>query len=460
MRDGLPANDVEAISQDSYGRMWFGTSDGLSVFDGKSFTNYTTADGLPHNFVSQIVPDARRSGTMWMIAGGAVCTYDGHRFKSYPLPVDIVHAIYADNSGTTWCGTNRGVFTIVDESIEQFHGEMLNKDVLGFAEGGQDIMWIAVDTALIHFTKHSNQFTYIDINKIPDEMKQSDILPRVRGEFRSMKVDADGTLWLTNSYSYLFQIVGTHIARERPLFHNTFIYDLSHNQVSSYGYDGISTIHKGDISAAPVVTTTVNNGLQENSVRSAYVDYEGNSWIGGRDLGVAKLSAGSVLKFPIGEVWAVHNVQFAAADQNDHIWFIAHDTLAEFWRDRHERWIQKQHNFSRAKHLFFRGARDYNYYAGVYADHENKLWLASLKGPAQVECFQIIHDTSAAWDQPSTLKLLKRFRLDDDFTDNLAVCFLVSRGGIFWISLWHKGIMRLNPNTSPMEYRVFGEADG
>ena len=40
MDDGLAANRVYSILQDSCGFMWFGTDDGLSRFDGIAFKNY------------------------------------------------------------------------------------------------------------------------------------------------------------------------------------------------------------------------------------------------------------------------------------------------------------------------------------------------------------------------------------------------------------------------------------
>ena len=44
--DGLAHNVVGAIFQDSKGYLWFGTAEGLSRFDGYSFTNYGRNEGL------------------------------------------------------------------------------------------------------------------------------------------------------------------------------------------------------------------------------------------------------------------------------------------------------------------------------------------------------------------------------------------------------------------------------
>jgi len=52
--DGLVANPVRCIYQDSKGFIWIGTYEGLSRYDGYKFTNYSTANGLSHNLINSI----------------------------------------------------------------------------------------------------------------------------------------------------------------------------------------------------------------------------------------------------------------------------------------------------------------------------------------------------------------------------------------------------------------------
>lgn len=52
--DGMVANPVRCIYQDSKGFIWIGTYDGLSRYDGYKFTNYTNTNGLSHNFINSI----------------------------------------------------------------------------------------------------------------------------------------------------------------------------------------------------------------------------------------------------------------------------------------------------------------------------------------------------------------------------------------------------------------------
>lgn len=44
MADGLPSDHISRIVQDARGFLWFCTTEGLSRFDGATFTNYTPGD--------------------------------------------------------------------------------------------------------------------------------------------------------------------------------------------------------------------------------------------------------------------------------------------------------------------------------------------------------------------------------------------------------------------------------
>ena len=53
--DGLPAVELLAILEDRQGHLWFGTAGGASQYDGQSFVNFSTEDGLAHNQVNSIL---------------------------------------------------------------------------------------------------------------------------------------------------------------------------------------------------------------------------------------------------------------------------------------------------------------------------------------------------------------------------------------------------------------------
>src|ERR1051326_2071539 len=68
--DGLVRNWVLRIRQDSRGRLWFCTVEGLSLFDGERFANYGTSQGLPNRLVSDIFGARARVGEVPHQGGG------------------------------------------------------------------------------------------------------------------------------------------------------------------------------------------------------------------------------------------------------------------------------------------------------------------------------------------------------------------------------------------------------
>lgn len=100
--DGLADDSVRFLYQSSDGRLWVGTQNGLSVFDGHVFRNYTTAQGLSDNFIGRMCED--RDGNLWVSAySGGVMRLALSGMVSYTeadgLGRRLIHAIYEDETG-------------------------------------------------------------------------------------------------------------------------------------------------------------------------------------------------------------------------------------------------------------------------------------------------------------------------------------------------------------------------
>ena len=64
MKDGLPGNFILALELDRSGRLWIGTNDGLSRFDGKTFQNFSAINGLKSKFIFSI--EAAFDYSLWL----------------------------------------------------------------------------------------------------------------------------------------------------------------------------------------------------------------------------------------------------------------------------------------------------------------------------------------------------------------------------------------------------------
>jgi serine phosphatase RsbU (regulator of sigma subunit) len=111
--DGLSDNDISCLFEDSRGRIWIGTKQkGVSVFDGKKFTNYNRANGLLYNSVSSIGEDAAHN--IWLgTEGGGAFMFNGRTFTNYTvkdgLVSDYITLVKVDRKKNIWLGTNKGL---------------------------------------------------------------------------------------------------------------------------------------------------------------------------------------------------------------------------------------------------------------------------------------------------------------------------------------------------------------
>jgi ligand-binding sensor domain-containing protein len=79
--EGLVNNFVQAIAQDSKGKIWFGTRGGVSVFDGSVWTSIKMEDGLVSNNVLSIAVD--KNNVVWLGTDNGVMSYNNGEFVSY-----------------------------------------------------------------------------------------------------------------------------------------------------------------------------------------------------------------------------------------------------------------------------------------------------------------------------------------------------------------------------------------
>jgi ligand-binding sensor domain-containing protein len=76
------AGGVNSLEQDKVGNLWFATqSGGLTFYDGKSFINFTEKDGVSSNSGWSIIEDKR--GNLWFLTKNGLSRYDGKTFSNF-----------------------------------------------------------------------------------------------------------------------------------------------------------------------------------------------------------------------------------------------------------------------------------------------------------------------------------------------------------------------------------------
>lgn len=164
VEDGLAANSATSFIQDKQGYMWFATRNGLSRYDGITFTTFlhdpTDPTTLAGNYVEKVYED--KAGNLWV--GTFCCGLD--RFDreteqfihyrhdpsdSFSLSHDIVTTILEDSQGILWVGTTGGGLNQFNRKKKNFKHyrhdaadklSLSNDNVRAIYEEKQGTLWI------------------------------------------------------------------------------------------------------------------------------------------------------------------------------------------------------------------------------------------------------------------------------------------------------------------------------
>ena len=109
--DGLPDDFVRSLFVDSNGALWIGTRRGLTRFDKGQFTTFSKLDGLGSNLIGVILQD-HRDGALWIGTLDGLTRYSHGKFENFTtengLSSNIVTALYQGPQGTLWIATKGG----------------------------------------------------------------------------------------------------------------------------------------------------------------------------------------------------------------------------------------------------------------------------------------------------------------------------------------------------------------
>lgn len=141
---GTKSEVVHCELLDKDGNLWFSINgEGAYRFDGKSFTNFTTKDGLCNNNVGAIIQD--KAGNILLGTNKGICKYDGIAFTKYPVPDTLsITCMLEDKNGNFWFGTSqKGVYCYNGKTLEHFLNS--NKHEYNLGSNNQFILDILQD---------------------------------------------------------------------------------------------------------------------------------------------------------------------------------------------------------------------------------------------------------------------------------------------------------------------------
>lgn len=91
-------NDVNTIVEDKTGKFWFGTQKDASVYDGKTFATISDKDGKALTNIRSMIKD--KKGNIWLGGNDGLWCYNGSTFINFTS--NVVGYIYEDKNGNIW----------------------------------------------------------------------------------------------------------------------------------------------------------------------------------------------------------------------------------------------------------------------------------------------------------------------------------------------------------------------
>ncbi len=185
----MPGDDIFCIYEDKSENVWFATYNGVSCYNGKSFTNYTTVQGLVTNTVWSITED--KMGSIYFgTQGGGVSKLSSDK-KTMTTFTDTVtrgnvHKVFVDSKGNIWFSIDYGGVTVYDgntfKNCKEKQGFVDSLGATCIFEDKNNNIWIGGDGISRYDGKSFMNFTTNE--GLPDE------------NIYDIVEDKNGTLWL------------------------------------------------------------------------------------------------------------------------------------------------------------------------------------------------------------------------------------------------------------------------
>ncbi|MDD4515912.1 hybrid sensor histidine kinase/response regulator transcription factor [Massilibacteroides sp.] len=279
MKDGLAQLSVMTIYQDELGRMWFGTEEGLSMYDGNTTISYKPTNSLkelpygisPGNAIESITGD--KNGNMYFVS-------DNSALFRYDLKTEKFNRLISQNIKTVLCHDQQVWFAMNDSiciwkgktNTYDFKLRIENANIYKLFIDTEKRLWIATRGGLYcHYAGETKIF-------VPNE------------DIYDLFEDSNKNLWVATRENGMFRLKPDGSIK-KFMHEPTNPNSLSSSHIRSFAEDEKGNIWIGTFLGLNVYnpqTKTFNvysrdvipGSLAHSSVFSTYKDKQGSLWIG------------------------------------------------------------------------------------------------------------------------------------------------------------------------------------
>jgi ligand-binding sensor domain-containing protein/AraC-like DNA-binding protein len=448
IKNGLPANTVQDISQTPDGYLWLATTNGLVRFDGLRFTVFNTKNTpeITNNHITRLYVD--REGILWFGAYyGDLAHIKNGKFKKFYLARNIggiiIKSIYQDIHGKLWVGTfGQGLFFLEKDKIIQYKspGELsINKSIASLYEDSKGNLWTGTLDGLyllrngmlekkklkiinqsfnvfsIFEDCESNLWIGTNLGLIQIKENKHFLLSKkdgLRNDYiTAILEDVHRNIWVGTSSGII------RLKKRKPDFFNiedffedsviACIFEDRENSIwiGTYG-SGLKRLREGLFT-----TYTSKEGLQNDYITCVFEDKKRNIWIG-TAVGLNRISKGVVKVPSIKDVGINRLVNCICESHNGSIWVGTNGYGLFSIED------------GKIKNLKEKDGLVNNNISALCIDSRNNLWIGTNSGLSSYKNGKFSTYTAKDGLMSTTI-----FNIYEDKNMNL---WLGTLGGIYW----------------------------
>ena len=290
-KDGLAHPLVWCVHQDKLGYIWIATADGLSRFDGNTFRNFTTADGLNSNYIRNIAES--EDSTLYFASGNTktkwINSYKNGKFSNYDVSyappydgnsmTDISH-MYMKND-TFYVIKRNGLSYINNHIIYDYDRTFFNEnsiyEVLSYKKNDSPNTVLLACTENGLYELSGNIITKIQI----DGLNDSPVYSIAEDKDKNLWLSSNSKIFKLRNYKTEMSITVSENKKDMVSFGSQVLFD-------SRGIIWFHTIDKGlcilrDNKIFEIGSKTLIGKAQ---VENIFEDRQGNVWVSANGKGV------------------------------------------------------------------------------------------------------------------------------------------------------------------------------
>ena len=295
IKDGMPSNMVYDVDEDSLGSMWIATGGGglsqMQTIKGNPvYKNYTIKDGLGGNSIASIaVGKSTHNQYVWsVITGSGISKFDGKKFTNFSTNDGLIdnsaYTIFVDDKGIVWTGTKEGISRydgkkFLNKTMEDM--KFRDKDVNVIIQDMEGDIWFGTGGGLAKYGGDGVITTYDE----EEGLLHRDVKALIEGP--------DGNIWIGTGNGGLYVFVRKEkgkikihkFANDSLLSSNSvrsIIFQDNENLIvgTDRGFDKITFNKKRKITSVRNYDASDGFVGVECNDNAIYRDNRGNIWFG------------------------------------------------------------------------------------------------------------------------------------------------------------------------------------